>query len=114
MEVDGSKLSIDFLQELGYVDKDVSSDVHEPLTGCEFQLVVLADVVDQSRIYQCYDTVEYVVLERSTNDFVMGQDLVVVPLYGLTGSRCVVDYVSTIQLVESSRRHCIRIIFDSG
>ena len=86
MEVDGSELSVDFLQELRYVDKDVSSDVHEPLTGCEFQLVVLADVVDQSRIYQCDNTVEYVVFERGSDNFVMGQDLVVVPLYGLTGS----------------------------
>ena len=114
MEVDGSKLSIDFLQELGYVHKDVSSDIHEPLSGCEFQLVVLADVVDQSQIYQCDNTVEYVVFERGSDDFVMGQDLVVVPLYGLTGSRCMVDYVSTVLLVESSRRHRVRIIFYSG
>ena len=44
----------------------------------------------------------------------MIQDLVVVPLDGLSGSRGVVDYVCVIKLVESSRCHGVRIVFKSG
>ena len=45
---------------------------------------------------------------------IMNQDLVVVPLNGLSGLRGVVDYVCAIKLVESGRCHGVRIVFESG
>ena len=71
-------------------------------------------MVDESGIYQCNDTVENVVFECHSNYLVLGQDLVVVPLDGVTGSRCVIDNVSTVKLVKSCWRHGVRILTDSG
>ena len=54
------------------------------------------------------------VFERSSNYLILGQELVIVPLDGLSGQRCVVDYVCAIKLVESGRCHGVRIILESG
>ena len=66
---------------------------------------MLADVVDQSGINESDYTVKNVVFKCSSNDLVLCQNLVVVPLNGLAGSRCVVYYVSAVKLVESGWRH---------
>ena len=99
LEVYGSQLTIDFLQEFGDVDKYVRSNIHQSLTFSKFELVVLADVVNQSGIDESDYTVKNVVLECSSNYFILCQNLVVVPLNGLAGLRCVVYYASAVKLV---------------
>ena len=84
------------------------------LASCELELVVLAYVVDESGIYQCNDRIENVLLECRSNYLVLGQDLVVIPLDGVTGSRCMVNNMSTVKLVEPSWHHGVRIVTDSG
>ena len=54
------------------------------------------------------------VFKRSSNYLILGQELVIVPLDGLSGLRGVVDYVCAVKLVESSRYHGVRIVFESG
>ena len=71
-------------------------DIHESLSGCELELVVLVDVVSQARIDQCYYTVQYVVLERGTNYFILGQNLVIIPLNSLASSGGVIDDMGAI------------------
>ena len=50
LEVYGSQLSINFLQEFRDVDKYICPNIHQSLAFSNFELVVLADVVNQSRI----------------------------------------------------------------
>ena len=45
--------------------------------------------------------VEYVILEGRSNDIILRQMLVVVPLDGFTSSGGVVYYVCSVELVES-------------
>ena len=54
------------------------------------------------------------VFKRSSSYLIMGQELVIVPLDGLSGSRGAVDYVYAIKLVESGRCHGVQIVFESG
>ena len=114
LEVYGSQLTIDFLQEFGDVNKYVCSNIHQSLTFGTFELVLFVDVVNQSRIDESDHPVENVVLKCSTNYLILCQNLVVVPLDGLAGSRCVVYYVSAVKLVESGWHHSVRVISDSG
>ena len=75
---------------------------------------MFVDVVNQSGIDESDHTVENVVLKCGTNYLVLCQNLVVVPLDGVAGSRCVVYYVSAVKLLESSWSHGVRVISDSG
>ena len=54
------------------------------------------------------------ILQRGSHDFILGQNLVVVPLYSFSGSRGMVDYVSSVELVESNWSHSFRIILYPG
>ena len=54
------------------------------------------------------------VFEHSSNYLILGQDLVIVPLNGLTGSLGVVNDVSAVKLVEAGRCHCVQIVLKSG
>ena len=82
------------------------------LTRCELELVVLLDMPSEARIDERHYTVENVILECCSDNFVMCKNLVIVPMYHFTSSRGVVYYVCSVELVESSRLHGIWIILN--
>ena len=66
----------------------------------------------ESGIDEGDDTVKDVILECCTDDFVLCKNLVIIPLYSLSGSWCMVYNIGSVQMVESSRFHILQIILD--
>ena len=57
---------------------------------------MLLHMLSESKIHECYYTVENVIFECCSDDLVMCENLVIVPLYSFAGSRCVVDDVGSV------------------
>ena len=71
------------------------------------------DVVSKPGVDEGDHAVEDVILESRSDYFIMSELLVVIPLDELSSSSGVVDYVSSVELVEASGCHGVWLIFYS-
>ena len=85
--------------ELLDVVENVSPDVHEMLIS-KSVLVALFDILKKSWIYQSNDLKEDTVFKERTNYLICFELSVVIPVYSLTLSPCIVKYNGSVFVAE--------------
>lgn len=68
------------------------------------------DVFEQSKIYLFFDIVEDIILQRRSNDFVIGLSPVIVPVYHIPSASQILKDMGTVSPGILHWGHCVRIV----